>query len=139
MYSVALRHFREFITDKIQKEMIIYPDEISSSQLTEGNKKQITVNAYERNPYARQKCIEHFGAKCLICGFDFAKVYGDNFSGIIHVHHLKPISKISQEYIINPIEDLVPVCPNCHLVIHSKPGSVYTIEEVKQLILQPKR
>lgn len=139
MYSVALRHFGEFIAAEIPEESIIYPEVVSGVQLVEGGKKQITINAYERNPYARKKCIEYFGAKCVICGFDFAKVYGDDFSGIIHVHHIKPLSEISDEYIIDPIRDLVPVCPNCHLVIHSKPDGVYTIEEIKQLMLKAKQ
>lgn len=139
MYSVALRHFGEFIAAEIPEESIIYPEVVSGVQLVEGGKKQITINAYERNPYARKKCIEYFGAKCVVCGFDFAKVYGDDFSGIIHVHHIKPLSEISDEYIIDPIRDLVPVCPNCHLVIHSKPDGVYTIEEVKQLMLKAKQ
>ncbi len=60
--------------------------------------------------------------------------FGGDFEGVIHVHHIKPLSQISQKYVVNPIHDLVPVCPNCHLVIHSKPGGVYSIAETKVLI-----
>ena len=52
---------------------IVYPDEIESQTLSEGAKKQVIVNAYERNPKARQECIKHYGTKCFICGFDFEK------------------------------------------------------------------
>lgn len=51
-----------------------YPDEISFPEsLIEGAKKQITVNAYERDPGARRANIEHHSAVCKCCGFDFEK------------------------------------------------------------------
>ncbi|MEI6328702.1 MAG: HNH endonuclease [Pseudanabaena sp.] len=38
----------------------------------------------------------------------------------MHVHHIKPISEIGDSYKVNPISDLIPVCPNCHAVIDLK-------------------
>lgn len=134
MYSVALNHFGGFIAAEISEESIIYPEVLKSMNLIEGAKKQITINAYERNPAARKACIMHYGAVCLVCGFNFQKAYGDDFEGIIHVHHIKPLNEITQEYVIDPIMDMVPVCPNCHLVIHSKPSGIYTIDEVKSFL-----
>lgn len=113
------------------------PEELSKAQseiLTEGAKKQIVVNAYERNIIARNKCIRIHGSKCVICGFDFENFYGSDFKGKIHVHHIKPLHKIDDTYIVDPEKDLVPVCPNCHMVLHSKRDDAYTIEEVKQMI-----
>lgn len=113
-----------------------YPDEIDSieEKFSEGKKIQVSVNAYERNPEARQKCIEKYGAKCQICGFDFGKVYGKKFADKIHVHHIKPLCEISVEYVIDPEKDLIPVCPNCHMILHSKIGGVYTPDEVRNMI-----
>lgn len=113
------------------------PEEIpaeSTSKFTEGVKKEITVNAYERNPKARQECIRIHGSKCIVCGFDFGEVYGEEFMGKIHVHHKKPLADIDDEYEVDPQEDLVPVCPNCHMIIHSKSDGVYTISEVKKFL-----
>lgn len=112
------------------KENIIYPDDIEGNDLFEGSKKQITVNAYERSSQARQKCIEHYGTKCSICNFDFKKIYGEIGKDFIHVHHIKPLSEINEQYKINPIEDLRPVCPNCHAMLHKR-KSAYSIEEIK--------
>lgn len=109
---------------------IIYPDEINEENLFEGLKKQISINAYERNSKARKKCIEYYGTKCVICNFDFEEVYGDIGHGFIHVHHLKPLSEINKEYNINPIEDLRPVCPNCHAMLHKKKPA-YSINELR--------
>ncbi|MCK9472054.1 MAG: HNH endonuclease [Bacilli bacterium] len=116
-----------------EKLEIIYPDDIEDKDLFEGTKKQITVNAYERNLQARQECINKYGYKCVICDFDFEKIYGDIGQNFIHVHHLKPLSEIDKKYKINPIEDLRPVCPNCHAMLH-KQKPAYSIEEIKKLI-----
>lgn len=90
----------------------------NGQQLSEEGIKKILINKYERNPLARRICIEYHGSLCKICGFDFNKAYGEIGKGFIHVHHIKPISEINQKYILDPIHDLIPICPNCHAMIH---------------------
>ena len=116
-----------------QKLVEIYPDDIEDENLFEGAKREVKVNTYERNPQARKKCIEFYGSKCSVCDFDFEKIFGDIGKGFIHVHHVKPLSEIDKEYKINPIQDLRPVCPNCHAMLHSKKPA-YKIKEIKKLI-----
>ncbi len=109
----------------------VYPDELEKPEsLFEGVKKSITVNLYERNPLARTKCIEYYGAQCVVCDFNFGKKYGEIGQGFIHVHHLNQLSDIKQGYEVNPIKDLRLVCPNCHAMLHRK-NPPYTIEELK--------
>lgn len=108
---------------------------IVSDNLVEGAVRQITVNSYERNSVARKKCIGKFGAKCIVCKFDFGKTYGPLGEGYIHVHHLKPLSEINESYEVDPIKDLRPVCPNCHAMIHRK-NPPLSIEQVKDLLLK---
>jgi 5-methylcytosine-specific restriction enzyme A len=110
-----------------------FPDEVDEAQVfREGAVCKVSVNAYERNPHARQKCIDHYGARCYACGFDFGKVFRAIGEGFIHVHHLRPISEIAEAYEVNPIEDLRPVCPNCHAMIHrcSPPLSIEEIQSI---------
>lgn len=118
------------------------PEEIDDKDvgtLIEGAKKQVTVNAYERNPYARVACINHYRKKnngrlkCEVCGFDFGKMYGEEFIEKIHIHHLVEISSVGSEYEINAIEDLIPICPNCHMIAHSKKPP-YTSDEIREMI-----
>lgn len=112
----------------------LYPDELpTSGRLFEGIKKQVTVNSFERNPKARQECISHFGTDCSVCGFSFRKIYGSIGADFIHVHHLTQLAKIGEKYEINPIQDLRPVCPNCHSMLHRKEPP-YTIEELRELM-----
>ncbi|MBH0176890.1 MAG: HNH endonuclease [Nitrospira sp.] len=99
----------------------------------EGSCKRILVNSYERDPRARRRCIEHHGARCTICDFSFAAVYGQDFTGFIHVHHLKPISTLGEDYRLDPVADLRPVCPNCHAALHHR-RVPYSIEELRACI-----
>ena len=122
----------------VNKDQVPNEFEIKDSEkIVEGAKKQIIVNAYERNSEARKKCIDYYGSKCIICGFDAGEVYGEEFVGKIHVHHIKPLSEIKDEYVVDPINDLIPVCPNCHMILHSK-DEVYTPDQIK-IILNRKR
>ena len=77
--------------------------------------------------------VEHYGARCIVCGFDFGASYGPVASGFIHVHHLVPLSEIAEAYAVDPIADLNPLCPNCHAVAHLRTPP-YTIEEIKAFL-----
>jgi hypothetical protein len=91
-----------------ERRLEILPNEVSQSQgLREGAVTQILVNAYERNPSARRKCLNHHGYICKACGFDFAKFYGPIGEEYIHVHHIRDLASIGQEYEVDPINDLV--------------------------------
>ena len=119
---------RNAVTDSILAEEIVQP-----SGLVEGAVRSITVNAYERNPQARRQCIDAHGTTCCICGFSFGDVYGNVAEGFIHVHHLRPLSQVNGEYVVDPVKDLRPVCPNCHAVLHLG-GECRSIDEVKQMV-----
>ena len=107
--------------------------EIEEVGLPEGARKTVLVNKYERNPRNRASCIAYYGTFCQGCGLDFGKLYGPAGDGFIHVHHLVPVSEIGSGYVINPIKDLVPLCPNCHAAAHLK-NPPYLLEELRELI-----
>ncbi|ADB39101.1 HNH endonuclease [Spirosoma linguale] len=113
-----------------------YPEEVPSTKTyVEGAVKQITVNRYERDQDARTDCINHYGAKCQACEFDFEEIYGNIGKGYIHVHHIKPFNEIKTSYRVDPIKDLIPVCPNCHAMLHTG-KEVMDIADLKALIMQ---
>jgi len=101
-----------------QKEFMAIEEIAEIDGLIEGAVKIIFVNAYERNPEARRECIRHHGWACKVCGFDFKMAYGELGRDFIHVHHIKPLSEIKSTYRVNPKKDLVPLCANCHAMIH---------------------
>ncbi|MXW60963.1 MAG: hypothetical protein F4003_04150 [Acidimicrobiaceae bacterium] len=102
----------------------------------EGAKTRVEVNRYERNRGAREACIREHGVACKVCGLVFEKRYGQLGHGYIHVHHTTPLSEINylDNYVIDPITNLVPVCPNCHAMLHRDPGKTLTVEELRRII-----
>ncbi len=122
----------EFLA-KDGKSIDNYFGEELDKKLIEGAVKSVKMNIYERNAYARKKCIEYHGCKCSICSFDFMKVFGKIGEGFIHVHHLLEISEIKKEYKVDYKNDLIPICPNCHAMIHKKKPA-FTISELKKTI-----
>ena len=109
---------------------------------TEGEKVAGWVERSKRAAGARSKCIEHFGAWCQGCRFEFESTYGAIGKGFIEVHHRKPISRSQGVYKINPTKDLIPLCSNCHAMVHRKSKMLSIVElrwKVKQAALRQNR
>lgn len=106
---------------------------LEPARYPEGTRKQIYVNAVERNRRARDACVQHHGLDCVACGFNFQRVYGQLGEGLIHVHHLVPVSALQGEREVDPVHDLVPVCPNCHAIIHQVTPPL-EIEQLRALL-----
>jgi 5-methylcytosine-specific restriction protein A len=118
---------------KNDNQPLLAEEIIAPGEFIEGATKKISINAFERSRKARVECIKEYGAVCAGCGFDFGKKYGKIGEGFIHVHHKVPLSNINNEYKLNPITDLIPVCANCHAMIHQT-QPVMSIEELKKCI-----
>ena len=112
----------------------LFPDEVTPGELlVEGASRIIVVNAYERDPEIRRRCIAAHGTNCCVCGFNFGAVYGTVAEGFIHVHHLRPLGEVREAHAVDPVADLRPVCPNCHAVLHRR-DPVFSIEELRDLL-----
>lgn len=124
---------RDYIMSFFHEDLYaeIYPEEVP--EMWEGEQRTVTVNSYERNPLARKQCIDYYGSECQVCKMNFEDTYGEVGRDFIHVHHITPLHKIQKGYQVNPREDLIPVCPNCHAMLHRKEDGVYlTVEELKE-------
>ncbi len=139
MYKMAVDvNFRSEILDMVFTEskpsLGLLPEQVDEPQeFYEGALKSIAVNAYERNTQARNVCIEHYGAKCIVCDFVFEEKYGEIGKGFIHVHHIKPLAEIGSEYKVDPVNDLCPVCPNCHAMLHMRKPP-YSLNEIREIL-----
>ena len=131
--TIGLRLILEEYTSLLNANpQLLYPDEIEVTEsLFEGTKRTVTVNSYERSTKAREICIKHHGVRCSVCKINFESIYGEIGKDFIHVHHIVQLSSIRKEYEIDPVNDLRPVCPNCHSMLHRK-NPPYSIEEMKQ-------
>lgn len=128
---------RQYLEDLISHEAVTLeadPEFLQDTEkYSEGAALQVQVNRYERNRMAREQCIALKGCKCAVCGMDFEKVYGEIGKGFIHVHHTVPIASIGKNYVVDPEHDLVPVCPNCHAMLHRQ-DPPYTVAELKGIM-----
>ena len=127
--------FDFLITQKIRHNPFIPQQDQTQKTYTEGTPNQVTFTKYERNPFARKVCLQHYGSSCAVCDFNFEKVYGDIGKDFIHVHHLTQVAKVGKQYSVDPVNDLRPVCPNCHAMIHKRKEAI-SIEELKSLLRQ---
>jgi 5-methylcytosine-specific restriction enzyme A len=100
----------------------------------EGQKNHRFTNYYERNPKLRATAITYHGKKCMVCDFDFERVYGEHGAGYIEVHHLRPVSSLQESTKIDPRRDMAVVCSNCHRMIHRKKDKTLSLQELKTII-----
>jgi hypothetical protein len=133
IYAISKEDTAEEESEVSQNAEKFLEDVIISDDFMEGDVRQITVKSYGRSAAARKKCIEHYGTTCIICGFNFEKTYGPLGRDYIQIHHLDPLSEIQESCQVDPVNDLRPVCPNCHAIIHRE-NPPLTIEQVKDLL-----
>lgn len=98
-----------------QKPKAEVPEPESFDKL-EGKKYEASVTRYERDRGNRKACIAHYGYVCQVCGMNFEQAYGELGKEFIEVHHLHPVAHGERK--VNPVEDLIPLCSNCHSMIH---------------------
>ncbi|NMB02698.1 MAG: HNH endonuclease [Firmicutes bacterium] len=112
-----------------------FTDVNEQEQYHEGHIRSVKVDRYERSSIARRKCIEHHGTSCIVCGLNFGDKYGALGEGFIHIHHLRPLHTIKRDYVVDYKQDLIPVCPNCHAMIHRIPGGeTMSVKELRKAL-----
>lgn len=102
----------------------------------EGERRLNSQSKVERSRANRERCIKLYGYKCQICGLQMSDKYGEIATNFIHVHHIESISKSGPRW-VNPEKDLLPICPNCHSIIHIKEPPLKP-EELRKIIASNK-
>ncbi|MDN4619756.1 HNH endonuclease [Paenibacillus sp. PsM32] len=100
----------------------------------EGQVKYYYGKRYERDSKNRLLAVKKHGLNCYTCGFNFEAVYGERGKDFIEVHHIKPLSTLEEATEVNPETDLVPLCANCHRMIHRRKEEILSPDELKVLI-----
>ena len=134
LHSIAIEKLKTLTSSKGSKPRYSYPDDVDDDgKYVEGALKTTVVNAYERNPKARAVCLKHHGYRCAVCDMSFAEEYGGIGLNFIHVHHLNPLSAKKRKYKLDSKRHLIPVCPNCHAMMHtaSPPLTVKKLRSIR--------
>mmetsp|Transcript_28445 Transcript_28445/g.53227 ORF Transcript_28445/g.53227 Transcript_28445/m.53227 type:complete len:231 (-) Transcript_28445:78-770(-) len=106
--------------------------ETTKAEFKEGKVFSVILRGKERSASARQEAIRIHGHACKVCKMIFENRYGSLGQGFIHVHHLYPMKNDGGERNVDPETDLVPLCPNCHAMIHRKEPPI-TIERLIEI------
>jgi len=135
--------------DKIHKKSIEEKQKINVFDenicIQEGTKRLIEKEIYERSIKLKKEAIKHYEKKgkiyCDVCNFNFDNFYGNKIGGkYIEIHHIKPIFKYENEdlekTIRKALKNVVPVCSNCHRMIHRDWRNPLQIEYLKKHIHQ---
>lgn len=125
---------RQIIQDASDLDMI-YEGELVFEQRMEGLKKEVFSVYYERDVKNRENAIKIHGLKCMVCGFDFQKTYGERGKDYIEVHHNKPLHSFKESMLVDPYHDLDCVCSNCHRMIHRFKNDILSVEELRNIVV----
>ena len=139
-YSVQLRTYSSFLESKAFKGLFKQKINIEGTEkrepkiasstssiiqkpkeraMTEGERKHVEFEMAHRNPALRQACIDKYGYQCQCCGMNFTDLYGEELGAqFIEVHHMKMLSTYDENRPDDYVENLVPLCSNCHSMIH---------------------
>lgn len=128
-------------TSKNRGEKAFIYDE--NTVIEEGSVKTVSAKRKQRSKKLREAAIAKYTEadgtiKCAVCGFDFRKTYGKLGEGYIAIHHEVPIFQMPSEgtttFINKAIQNVKPVCPNCHSMIHRNKNKMLSIQELKDII-----
>jgi 5-methylcytosine-specific restriction enzyme A len=89
---------------------------------------------YERLKSLRSQAVRLHGTTCFACGFSFEEMYGDIGKGFTEVHHVFPLASVGEAHPVNPLTDLVPLCANCHRMIHRNPKEPLTVDQLVEIV-----
>lgn len=132
--SNSLKLYIKFLSSEFDPRSHIYKKKNEEEpDFTEGKVRESHSTVFERKRANRLACLSVHGYKCAVCGFDFEENYGELGKEFIEVHHIIPLSQIRKEYIVNPEKDLIPLCSNCHSMIHRRRDDAIPIKEFKRI------
>ncbi|AKL72885.1 putative restriction endonuclease [Actinobacteria bacterium IMCC26256] len=95
--------------------------------IVEGFKRVSLQTEYERSPINRWRSIQHHGCRCWVCDVKFDELYGALGNDFIEVHHLFPLSSNSEGHVVDPVTEMVPLCSNCHSMVHKESPPVHPV------------
>lgn len=127
----------------VQQEQVVSVENSILNQKDENRKEEpmltpqeeSSINGDKPEDYKtrlKRECLEYYGAICDICGFDFGYTYGEAYEQCIEVHNIhQDGEEISEQ--TNAVQDLIPICCNCHHVIHSQTPPI-PVEKMRKMV-----
>ncbi|WP_165423555.1 HNH endonuclease [Ktedonosporobacter rubrisoli] len=133
----------QFILQRIKSILYVAKKDIEALKIEEASepyyfregKSQLRLtNTHERNPRLRAEAIKIHGVRCYVCDFSFSEAYGPLGNGFIEIHHLRPVAEYTEETLVDPSNDMLPLCANCHRMIHRNPDKLLSPDELRTIL-----
>jgi predicted HNH restriction endonuclease len=111
--------------------------------IEEGSRMEVRGTILKRSRILRKMAVAHFSdvngsISCSGCGFVAENVYGAGARGLIEIHHLKPLFLRKGWQVRASVREalryVVPLCPNCHRVVHWDKSRCLPISELRQMV-----
>ena len=111
--------------------------------VSEGKATAVETVVRERSGKLRAAAVAHYRdsagkLSCAVCGFCFEEKYGDLGKDYIEIHHTEPVYQYSDEglesFLSDAVKKVLPLCANCHRMIHRNKKRPLTVDELKALL-----
>lgn len=131
------------IAENVQthRRILVYDENVL---IEEGSKRIKEAQTYERSKLLRNYAVDHYTVDghiaCIVCTFDFLEVYGEIGRGYVEIHHQKSVFQYEDEdmamFMAKALDNVVPVCANCHRMIHRKRSAPLTVADLQLRLLE---
>ncbi len=128
-YRMITRNGRFYVKiDPVTDENFYFNDDAELFIDTEGRELLKKHLRKERSSIVVKKFKETLtNFSCACCDFNFQKTYGSIGENFIEAHHIKPLAELEGEVTVT-IDDLAPLCSNCHRMIHRSSPHISIME-----------
>lgn len=110
--------------------------------IEEGERTILNRSVVRRSFLLKRAALRHFADQsgsiaCVGCGFRAENVYGADARGLIEIHHTRPLFLTPGKLrltIAVALNNVAPLCPNCHRMVHRDPSRCMPIAELQRLV-----
>jgi predicted HNH restriction endonuclease len=103
---------------------------------------QVRKRSQKLTVLAKQYFLKNGMIPCCACFFDFLSFYGEMGRGYIEIHHTHPIHEHDiegeREDFEKIIKTLLPLCSNCHRMVHRDPNYILSLKALQEIIKNQK-
>ncbi len=131
--SLELAPHKIDIIREVEEEKVVISTKAKETNLMEEATNLIADDSTDYKERIKKDCLSYYGAICDICGFDFGYTYGDTFESLIGVHNVRGLEGDEILPTTHPTEDLIPICQNCHYVMHSTTPPI-SVEKMRKMV-----
>jgi hypothetical protein len=137
-WTESLRSFETKLRSVVETEISLHALD-GDEYFFEGQFQEKSTNRRARDPKLREAARRHFKAKfewrCIVCSWvPLQELETD----VLELHHKRAISNYDSQgekiKIAQALDNLVPICPTCHRIVHSSKTGQISLDDAKEFV-----